>query len=85
MASSLQLILWTRADCAACGPARETMASLSVALRFEWSERDASEAPEMIFGDIVPVVTAEDGEVLAHAPLVARELVDAIIQHTAAS
>lgn len=85
MADPLQLVLWTTTGCGACVQARETMASLSAALRVEWIERDASEAPEMIFGDIVPVVTAEDGEVLAHAPLVARELVDAIIQHTAAS
>ena len=84
MADPLQLVLWTTAECGACEQARETMASLSTALRVEWSERDASEAPEMIFADIVPVVTTADGEVLGHAPLVARELVDAIIQHKAA-
>ena len=85
MAEPLQLVLWTSAECGACAQARETMASLSTALRFDWSERDASEAPEMIFADIVPVVTTEDGDVLGHAPLIPRELVDAIIQHTAAS
>lgn len=85
MDSELELVLWVKPDCQACQTARELMASLSAAMRFEWSERDASEAPDMIYADIVPVVTTETGEVLAHAPLIARDLVDAILAQASRS
>lgn len=77
MAESLQLVLWIKTDCSACERARELMASLSAAMRFEWSTQKGE------YGDSVPVVATTDGQVLAEAPIVAGELVDAILALTA--
>ncbi len=77
MADGVELILWVRSDCDACERARELMASLSVAMLFEWSEQEGE------FGDAVPVVATADGRVLAEAPIRAGDLVDAILAATA--
>ena len=77
MAEPLELILWVKVDCGACERARELMASLSAAMLFEWSTQEGE------YGDLVPVVATVDGQVLAEAPLVAGELVDAILALTA--
>ena len=77
MAEPLELILWVKVDCGACERARELMASLSAAMLFEWSTREGE------YGDSVPVVATADGQVLAEAPIVAGELVDAILALTA--
>ena len=49
------------------------MASLSAAMLFEWSVKTGE------FADSVPVVATADGRVLAEAPILAGELVDAIL------
>ena len=77
MAEPLELILWVKADCGACERAQELMASLSAAMLFEWSTQEGE------YGDSVPVVATVDGQVLAEAPIVAGELVDAILALTA--
>lgn len=77
MADGVELILWVRSDCDACERARDLMASLSVAMLFEWSEQEGE------FGDAVPVVATADGRVLAEAPIRAGDLVDAILAATA--
>ena len=68
-----ELILWVRTDCSACDGASELMASLAAAMQFEWSTDEGK------YGDSVPVVATADGRVLAEAPIVAGELVDAIL------
>lgn len=73
MAEGLELVLWVKADCSACERARELMSSLAVAMQFDWSEEEG-EYPES-----VPVVATADGQVLAEAPIVAGDLVDAIL------
>ena len=77
MAEPLELILWVKVDCGACERAQELMASLSAAMLFEWSMQEGE------YSDSVPVVATVDGEVLAEAPIVAGELVDAILALTA--
>ena len=77
MAEPLELVLWVKVDCGACERAKELMASLSAAMLFEWSTREGEH------GDSVPVVATVDGQVLAEAPIVAGELVDAILALTA--
>ena len=77
MAEPLELILWVKVDCGACERAKELMASLSAAMLFEWSIQEGE------YGDSVPVVATADGRVLAEAPIVAGELVDAILALTA--
>jgi len=77
VADGVELILWVRSDCDACERARDLMASLSVAMLFEWSEQEGE------FGDAVPVVATADGRVLAEAPIRAGDLVDAILAATA--
>ena len=77
MAESLQLVLWVKTDCSACDRATELMASLSAAMLFDWSTREGE------YGDAVPVVATTDGRVLAEAPIVASDLVDAILAATA--
>ena len=67
------LVLWVKPDCGACERARELMASLSVAMQFEWSAQSGR------FSDDVPVVATADGQVLARAPIDAGALVDAIV------
>ena len=69
----LELILWVKADCAACERAVELMSSLSAAMLFDWSTRAGE------YADSVPVVATARGDVLAQAPIVAGELVDAIL------
>ena len=73
MAETPELVLWVKSECSACERAWELMASLSAAMQFEWST-DVGE-----YGDAVPVVATADGQVLAEAPIVASELVDAIL------
>ena len=82
--SGLELELWVKADCAQCDRARELLTSLGAAMGFQWTARDVSESPETIYADLVPVVATPEGEVLAHAPLEAGPLVDAIIRLSAA-
>ena len=77
MAEPLELVLWVKTDCGACERAKELMASLSAAMLFEWSIQEGD------YGDSVPVVATADGQVLAEAPIVAGELVDAILALTA--
>ena len=77
MADGLELILWVKADCDACERAKELMASLAAAMRFEWSTQDGA------FEDSAPVVATTDGHVLATAPIRSGELVDAILAATA--
>ncbi len=77
MVESLQLVLWVKTDCSACDQATELMASLSAAMLFDWSTREGE------YRDAVPVVATTDGRVLAEAPIVASELVDAILAVTA--
>ena len=72
----LPLILWTRADCAACVEAAELMASLSAALGFEWETREA--ASDFVYRDALPVVTTAEGFLLAEAPLAAAALARAV-------
>lgn len=72
-----ELVLWVKSDCEACERAKELMASLSAAMLFDWSTQEGE------FGDSVPVVATSDGHVLAEAPIVAGELVDAIVNATA--
>ena len=69
----LELILWVKADCAACERATELMSSLSAAMLFDWSTQEGE------YADSVPVVATANGRVLAQAPIVAGELVDAIL------
>ena len=69
----LELVLWVKVDCDACERARELMASLSAAMLFDWSTDEGE------YADAVPVVATADGEVLARAPIVAGDLVDAIL------
>ena len=73
MADAPELVLWVKSECSACETARELMASLSAAMRFDWSAREGE------YGDSVPVVATADGRVLAQAPIVAGALVDAIL------
>ncbi|MXX31061.1 MAG: hypothetical protein F4Y69_11000 [Chloroflexi bacterium] len=73
MAETPELVLWVKSECSACERARELMASLSAAMQFEWSTDEGE------YGDSVPVVATADGQVLAEAPIVASELVDAIL------
>ena len=73
MADALELVLWVKADCSACDRAQELMASLSAAMQFEWSTQEGQ------YGDAVPVVATNDGQVLAEAPIKAGALVDAIL------
>lgn len=77
MAESLSLVLWVKADCDACERAKELMASLSAAMLFDWSTDEGA------FGDAVPVVATVEGAVLAEAPIVPGDLVDAILAVTA--
>ena len=71
--AEFELILWVKPDCGACERAEELMASLSAAMLFDWSTQEGD------FGDSVPVVATADGRVLAEEPIVAGELVDAIL------
>ena len=73
MAEPLELVLWVKTDCGACDRAKELMASLAAAMQFDWSTDEGE------YGDAVPVVATSDGHVLAEAPIVASELVDAIL------
>ncbi len=73
MADTPELVLWVKSECSACETAGELMASLSAAMRFDWSVREGE------YGDAVPVVATADGRVLAQAPIVAGALVDAIL------
>ncbi len=73
MAEALELVLWVSADCQACDRARELMASLSAAMQFDWTEREGEDR------HLTPVVTTSSGELLAEAPIVTSELVDAIL------
>ena len=76
MAESLELVLWVKADCSACERAHELMSSLSAAMLFEWESREGE------YQDAVPVVATSEGQVLAEAPIVVGELVDAILDLT---
>ncbi len=73
MAEGLALVLWVKSDCGACEQAHELMASLSAAMLFDWESREGE------YGDLVPVVATAEGQVLAEAPIVVGELVDAIL------
>lgn len=73
MAETLELVLWVKSECGACDRAQELMASLSAAMQFSWSSNEGE------YGDAVPVVATIDGRVLAEAPIVASDLVDAIL------
>ena len=75
--AEFELILWVKADCSSCERARELMASLSAAMLFDWSISEGK------YSDSVPVVATVDGRVLAEAPIVASDLVDAILALTA--
>ena len=77
MAESVELVLWVKPECSACERASELMTSLSAAMMFDWESREGE------YGDAVPVVATSDGQVLAEAPIVAGELVDAILAVTA--
>ncbi|MYD73544.1 MAG: hypothetical protein F4Y11_04655 [Chloroflexi bacterium] len=77
MAETLELVLWVKSDCGACDRAQELMASLSAAMRFDWSTDEGE------YEDSVPVVATRDGHVLAEAPIVASDLVDAILTASA--
>ena len=74
--SGLTLVLWVKSDCNACARAEELLASLAAAMSFEWSLREGE------YSDAVPVVATEGGQVLAEAPIVVGELVDAILALT---
>ena len=71
--TALELILWVKPDCDACERAKELMASLSAAMLFDWSTQEGEH------GDAVPVVTTSQGDLLAEAPIVVGDLVDAIL------
>jgi len=73
VAEPLELVLWVNTDCQACERARELMFSLSAAMLFDWSIQQGEHE------DSVPVVATTDGQVLAAAPIVAGDLVDAIL------
>ena len=77
MADRLELVLWVKSECDACERAQELLASLSAAMRFEWSTQEGE------FGDSVPVVATTDGQILAEAPIRPGDLVDAILAATA--
>ena len=72
MAEGLALVLWVKSDCGACEQAHDLMDSLSAAMMFDWESREGE------YGDAVPVVATAEGQVLAEAPIVAGELVNAI-------
>ena len=76
MADAPELVLWVKSECSACETAQELMASLSAAMRFDWSVQEGE------YGDAVPVVATADGQVLAEAPIVPGALVDAILALT---
>ncbi len=69
----LDLVLWVKADCSACERAHELMSSLSAAMLFQWESRQGE------YADAVPVVATTDGRVLAKAPIVVGDLVEAIL------
>ena len=77
MAETLELVLWVKSDCGACDRAQELMASLAAAMQFDWSTDEGQ------YEDSVPVVATRDGNVLAEAPIVASDLVDAILTASA--
>ena len=77
MAKTLELVLWVKSDCGACDRAQELMASLSAAMQFDWSTDEGE------YEGAVPVVATRDGHVLAEAPIVASDLVDAILTASA--
>lgn len=77
MAETLELVLWVNSECGACDRAQELMASLAAAMQFDWSTQEGE------YGDAVPVVATADGRVLAEAPIVASDLVDAILTASA--
>ncbi|MDE2968329.1 MAG: hypothetical protein OXS30_12695 [Chloroflexota bacterium] len=77
MAEPLELVLWVKRECGACDRAQELMASLAAAMQFDWSTGEGE------YGDSVPVVATADGRVLAEAPIVASDLVDAILAASA--
>jgi len=77
VAKTLELVLWVKSECGACDRAQELMASLAAAMQFEWSTNEGEHA------DAVPVVATVDGHVLAEAPIVASDLVDAILAASA--
>ncbi len=72
MAERLRLVLRVSPACDACEDARELLASLAAAMRFEWSVAEADA------GELTPVVATAAGTVLAEAPLDAGALADAI-------
>ncbi|MDE2745615.1 MAG: hypothetical protein OXI41_06460 [Chloroflexota bacterium] len=77
MAETLELVLWVKSDCGSCDRAQELMASLAAAMQFDWSANEGE------YGDAVPVVATVDGQILAEAPIVASDLVDAILAASA--
>ena len=77
-----ELILWVKPDCGACDRAKELVASLSAAMQFDCEVRRIVDADSELV-PLVPFVTDAEGHILAQAPLEARELVDAILAHTA--
>lgn len=77
MAEAFELVLWVKSDCGACDQAQELMASLAAAMQFDWSTDEGE------YEESVPVVATRDGHVLAEAPIVASDLVDAILAASA--
>jgi predicted thioredoxin/glutaredoxin len=76
---SRTITLITRRDCGMCDDVAAALDRLRRALRFELRlvDVDADAALRREYNDVVPVVLC-DGQVLAHAPVDAPELEDAL-------